>query len=73
MSKDISLENDEEDFFDEQKKQREEWIANGVDEAEAEQLQEDIQNDPNNAVDGVPFDDYTIDERLAKFSKKIKE
>ena len=71
MTKDIMLENSNDKFEEFKEEQINEWIQNGADTVDAEQLFDDMITDVNYSdPDMEVYYDYTINERINKYSKK---
>jgi hypothetical protein len=68
VNKDMDLEQKEEDFAEYKNRMISLWVKNGVSSVDAEQLFQDMVDDPNhNDPDMELHFDITIDERLEKY------
>ena len=71
MTKNLILENSNDEFERFKEEQINEWINNGADSIDAKQLFEDMVTDVNYLdLDMDVYSDYTINERIDKYSKK---
>ena len=72
MTKEMMLENSNDKFEELKEEQINEWINNGADPIDAKQLFEEMVTDVNYSdLDMDVYSDYTINERIDKYSKKI--
>lgn len=73
MNKDESMEEQNEQYRASKEKIIKEWVKSGASRVDAEQLYEDMKNDPAHSdPNREDHDDPTIDERLVKYSGKKK-